>query len=105
MNNNDGIYYKQAVANISRLINFISYLWNKLNRKHGFHPTFIDEHLRVLDEMKMNVKYLLHVHMREAGRKTRRDWLESVKYRDHYPVDLNWCSFCGRSRCVLEEAI
>ena len=105
MDNNDGIYYNQAVANISRLISLVSYIRNNLDRKHGFHPTFIDEHLRVLDEMKMNVKYLLHVHMREAGRKKRRDWLESVKYRDHYPVDLNWCSFCGRSGCVLEEAI
>ena len=41
MDNNDGIYYNQAVENISRLVIFLSYLNNKLDRKHGFHPSFI----------------------------------------------------------------
>ena len=69
MDSNDGIYYNQVVENISREISSLSHLWNKFDRKHGFHPAFIDEHLCVLDEMKMNVKYLLHVQMREARRK------------------------------------
>ena len=105
MDNNDVIDYSKTVHNIDGAISFLSYLRNKFDRKHGFHPTFIDEHLHVLDETKTHVKYLLDVHQRGSGRRTRRNWLESVKYCDHYPRDLNWCCFCHRSGYVLEEAI
>lgn len=105
MDNNDVIYYAKVMCNIVGAISFLSYLQNKFDRKHGIHPAFIDENLRVLDETEMNVKYLLHVHQRESQRKTMRDWLESVKYLDHYPIDLNQCFFGHNSCCALEKVI
>lgn len=105
MYNNDVIYYSRTVHNIAGVISFLSYLWKNFDRKHGFHPSFIDEHLRVLDEMKTHVKYLLHVHQRESGRRTIKNWLESIKYHQHYPIDLNWCCFFHQFGFVLEEVI
>ena len=62
MENNDVIYYGRTMRNIAGMIIFISYLRNTFDRKHGFHPTFIDDHICELDQMKTHVKYLLHVH-------------------------------------------
>jgi len=102
MDNNDVIYYSRTMHNIVGVISFLSYLRNNFVRKHEFHPAFIYDHIHVLDELKTHVKYLLHVHQRESGRRTRRNWLESLKYCDHYLVDSNWCLFCHQSSCILE---
>ena len=64
---------------------------------------FFDEHMCFLNEMKSNVKILYNLHQRELGTKTRSDWLENMKYNNHYHVDLNWCFFFHHSRCVSEE--
>ena len=104
MDNNDVICYLRTLRNIVGAISFLSYFRNKFDRKHGFHPAFVDDHIRELDQTNIHVKYLLHVHQRESGRRTRRDWLESIKYCDHYLVDLNSCYFFHQSGCVLEDA-
>ena len=89
MDNHDGIYYIKMTKSIVATISFASYICKRLNKKHGFHPCFIDEHICVSDVMKSYVEILYHLHQREVGRKTRRDWLESVKYREHYLIHLN----------------
>ena len=104
MDNHGDIYYIEVIKSITATLSFVSYIHKRLDQKHGFHPSFIDENIRVLCVMKSNVQTLYHLHIREVGRKTRRDWLENIKYHDHYPVDLSWCCFCHHSRCVLEEA-
>lgn len=56
MDNNDVIYYSIIVHNIVGAISFLCYLQNKFDREHGFHPSFIDDHICVLDETKTHVK-------------------------------------------------
>lgn len=89
MENNDGLYYIKAIKSIAETISFVTFICERFDRRHGIHPDFVDEHIRVLNGMKSDVETLYHLLQRELGRKTRRIWLESVKYRDHYPIDLN----------------
>lgn len=104
MDNHCGIYYIEAIKYIVATLTFVSYISTRLEKKDGLHPCFINEHIHVLNVMKSDVQILYHFHIREVGRKTRRDWFENINHRDRYPVDLSWCSFCHHLGCVLEEA-
>lgn len=69
MDNDDGIYYTKVIKSIATIISFVSYIRKRLYKKHGFHPCFIDEHIRVLDIMKSDVETLYHLDQTEAGRR------------------------------------
>lgn len=51
MENNDVVYYASTIHSLTRAINFVRYIQERIDRKVGFHPNFIDKHLRVLNKM------------------------------------------------------
>ena len=69
MENNVFLYYTSTVCVIAKVIHFLAYSWKRIDRKLLFHLIFVDEHCRILDEMKSDVKYLLHVHQSESSEK------------------------------------
>lgn len=103
MENNDGHYYMKKINSIMKTIGFVTFICTRFDRRNGFHPDFVNEHIHDSSRMKLDVQNLYHFHQREFERKNIRDRIKRVNYHDHNPVDLNWCYFFHHYVCVLEE--